>query len=335
MQTANVEISLKSVIKIIVLLLALVFFWKIRFILLSVFSAYILMIGFAQLADWFTAKGFNKTLAAVFSYLILILFLAVVLFLIIPPLIFQIKGFLEQFPKYVRELNYLYSASDLPGVKTEDLSAILTSQINRILTNSVNLIFNTVNVFLNFLTVAVLSFYMLIERDRIKNNIFRLFPNLPKERVTSLAHKIEKQVGGWLKGELLLMFIIFVVTFVGLTLLRVEYALPLALLAGLLEAVPIIGPILSAVPAIIVTFAVSPVAALGVVVLYIFIQQLENNFLVPKIMQGVIGINPLLTILALLIGANFFGVIGAILSVPLAAIAQVVIYDLIEHQDFK
>lgn len=335
MKSVKVEISLKSVIKIIALLIALVFVWKVRFILIAIFSAYILMIGFAQLADWFMAKGFNKTLAAVFSYLILILFLAVVLFLIIPPLVFQIKGFVEQFPKYVSELNYLYSVSDLPGVKTEDLTAILSNQIAGILTNSVNLIFNTVNVLLNFLTVAVLSFYMLIERERIKNNIFRLFPNLPKERVTSLAHKIEKQVGGWLKGELLLMFIIFVVTFVGLTLLRVEYALPLALLAGLLEAVPIIGPILSAVPAIIVTFAVSPVAALGVVVLYIFIQQLENNFLVPKIMQGVVGINPLLTILALLIGANFFGIIGAILAVPLAAIVQVVIYDLIAHQDFK
>ncbi len=335
MKSVKVEISLKSVIKIIALLIALVFVWKIRFILIAIFSAYILMIGFAQLADWFIAKGLNKTLAAVFSYLILILFLAVVLFLIIPPLVFQIKGFVEQFPKYVSELNYLYSVSDLPGVKTEDLTAILSNQIAGILTNSVNLIFNTVNVLLNFLTVAVLSFYMLIERERIKNNIFRLFPNLPKERVTSLAHKIEKQVGGWLKGELLLMFIIFVVTFVGLTLLRVEYALPLALLAGLLEAVPVIGPILSAVPAIIVTFAVSPVAALGVIVLYIFIQQLENNFLVPKIMQGVVGINPLLTILALLIGANFFGIIGAILAVPLAAIVQVVIYDLLEHQDFK
>ena len=335
MKSVKVEISLKSVIKIIALLIALVFVWKIRFILIAIFSAYILMIGFAQLADWFIAKGLNKTLAAVFSYLILILFLAVVLFLIIPPLVFQIKGFVEQFPKYVSELNYLYSVSDLPGVKTEDLTAILSNQIAGILTNSVNLIFNTVNVLLNFLTVAVLSFYMLIERERIKNNIFRLFPNLPKERVTSLAHKIEKQVGGWLKGELLLMFIIFVVTFVGLTLLRVEYALPLALLAGLLEAVPVIGPILSAVPAIIVTFAVSPVAALGVIVLYIFIQQLENNFLVPKIMQGVVGINPLLTILALLIGANFFWIIGAILAVPLAAIVQVVIYDLLEHQDFK
>lgn len=335
MKTAKVEISLKSVIKVILLLLALVFLWRIRFILIAVFSAFVLMIGFAQLADWFTAKGLGKRVSAVLSYLILILILASILFLIIPPLVIQLKGFVEQFPRYVAELNQIYSANSLPGVKTEDLTAILSKQLDGILTSSVNLIFDTVNVVLNFLTVAVLSFYMLIERDRIKNNLFRLFPNLPKERVTKLAHKIEKQVGGWLKGELILMFVIFLVTYVGLTLLRVEYALPLALLAGLLEAVPIIGPILSAVPAVIVTFTVSPLMALGVIVLYILIQQIENNFLVPKVMQGVIGINPLLTILALLIGANFFGVVGAILSVPLAAILQVIIYDSIENQDFR
>ncbi len=335
MKPAAVEISLKSVIKIIGLLIGLAFVWQIRFILIALFAAYILMIGFAQLADAFTARGLSKTLSAVLAYLFLIFFLVVVFFLITPPLIGQFKAFSSQFPEYIEKLNYLYSNNSLPGLKAEDLTEIITKNLNGFLSNSVSLIFNTVNVVFNFLTVAVLSFYLLIERDRIKNNLFRLFPSLPKDRVTALAHKIEKQVGGWLKGELLLMFSIFLVTYIGLTLLKVEYALPLALLAGLLEAVPVIGPILAAIPAVIITFAVSPIASIGVIVLYILIQQLENSFLVPKIMQGVIGINPLLTILALLIGGNLFGIAGAILAVPLAAIIQVIIYDSIDHQDFK
>lgn len=335
MKTIKIEISLHSVIKVIALLVFLVFCWEIRFILIDLFLAYILMIGFAQLADWFTARGLGKSISAFLSYLILILSLGIILFLIIPPLLIQVKAFIEQFPKYLSELNRLYQTSPFPIVKTEDLTAIFTKQIDGILINSINLLFDTFNVLLNFFTVAVLSFYLLVERDRIKNNVFHLFPNLPKERVTNLAHKIEKQVGGWLKGELILMFIIFCITYVGLTLLRVDYALPLALLAGLLEAVPIIGPILSAIPAIIITFTVNPIASVGVVVLYIFAHQIENNFLVPKVMQGVMGINPLLTLLALLIGANFFGIVGAVLAVPLAAIAQVILYDIIDHKGFK
>lgn len=335
MNTTRIEISLRSVIKVIALLIFLVFVWQIRFILIDLFLAYILMIGFAQLADWLNARGLGKSFSAFLSYLILISSLGVILFLVIPPLLIQVKAFIEQFPKYLSELNRLYLTSPFQVVKTEDLTAILTKQIDGILINSINLIFDTFNVLLNFFTVAVLSFYLLVERDRIKNNLFHLFPTLPKERVTNLAHKIEKQVGGWLKGELILMFVIFCITYVGLTLLRVDYALPLALLAGLLEAVPMIGPILSAIPAMIITFTVNPIAALGVVVLYIFAHQIENNFLVPKIMQGVMGINPLLTLLSLLIGANFFGIVGAVLAVPLAAIAQVILYDIIDHKGFK
>lgn len=335
MKTTKIEISLRSVIKVIGLLIFLVFIWQIRFILIDLFLAYILMIGFAQLADWFNEKGFSKSLSAFLAYLILIVSLGVILFLIIPPLLIQVKAFIEQFPKYINDLNRIYQASPFPVVKTHDLSTIFTNQVDSILLNSINLIFDTFNVLLNFFTVAVLSYYLLVERDRIKNNVFHLFPNLPKERVTNLAHKIEKQVGGWLKGELILMFIIFCITYVGLTLLQVDYALPLALLAGLLEAVPIIGPILSAIPAMIITFTVNPIAALGVVALYILVQQVENNFLVPKIMQGVMGINPLLTLLSLLIGATFFGVVGTALAVPVAVIVQVILYDSIEHKDFR
>lgn len=335
MKTAVVEISLKSVIKIIILLIGLFFVWKIRFILVSLFFSYILMIGFAQLADYLQAKGFSKSLAVTFSYSIMIFIIAILIFFIVPPLILQLSSFIEKLPVYMARLDFLFSSNSVSIIKIEDITNLVSKELGVIISTSFNLIFNTFNALLGFLTVAVLSFYLLIEREAIKSNLFRLFPNLPKERVTNLAHKIEKQVGSWLKGQLLLMIIIFIVTYIGLTLLRVEYALPLALLAGLLEAVPIIGPILSAIPAVLITFTISPLAALGVVVLYILIQQLENNFLVPKVMQGAIGINPLTTLLALLIGANLFGILGAVLAVPLAAIIQVIIFDVIEHQDFK
>ncbi len=331
----EVDISFHSVLKIVLLLLFLALAWKIRFIIISVLVSYILMTGFAQLADAFSQRGINKSVAAVLAYLLLIGIFAALIFLILPPLIIQLREFVFQLPRYVDQFYAFTNNNNLPGVSNESLANLVTSRIDAIVSNSIGFFFNTVNVVLSFFTIAVLSFYMLIERDRLKNNLFRLFPQLPQERVTKLAHKIEFQLGGWIKGELLLMFIIFLMTYLGLTLLKVEFALPLAILAGLLEAIPVIGPVISAIPAVVVTFTVSPILALGVVVLYILVQQIENNLLVPKIMQGVIGINPLLTILAILIGANLFGVVGAIISVPVAAIIQVIILDLTEHQSLK
>lgn len=335
MTTANVEISLKSFIKIIALVLGLIFLWRIRFIIVTLITAYIVMTGFAQLADLFIANKVNKTVAAILAYLILIVVLAFLVFLVVPPLVGQLSEFIKHLPDQISKLNYLFTSNSIPGVKSDEIGSLISKQLSPILSNSISLVFDTFNVILSFITVAVFSFYMLLERDTIKANLFRVFPNLPKQRVNNLAHEIEKQLGGWLKGELLLMFIIFLATYTGLTLLRVDYALPLAIIAGLLEAVPIIGPILASIPAVVITFTVSPLASVGVAALYLLIQQVENSLLVPKIMQGVIGINPILILITLLVGAELFGVAGAIISVPVAAVIQVIIFDIAKHQDFK
>lgn len=335
MKTAHVEISLKSFIKIIALVLGLIFLWKIRFIVVTLITSYIVMTGFAQLADLFIANKVNKTVSAILAYLILIVVLAFLTFLVVPPLIGQLSEFIKHLPDQINKLNDLLISNSIPGVNSGEVSSFITNQINPILSNSISLVFSTFNVVLSFITISVFSFYMLLERDTLKANLFRVFPNLPKQRVINLAHEIEKQLGGWLKGELLLMFIIFLATYIGLSLLRVPYALPLAIIAGLLEAVPIIGPILASIPAVVLTFTVSPVASLGVAVLYLLIQQIENSILVPKIMQGVIGINPILILITLLVGAELFGVAGALISVPVAAVIQVIIFDIAKHQDFK
>ncbi|HHH14267.1 MAG TPA: AI-2E family transporter, partial [candidate division WWE3 bacterium] len=107
---------------------------------------------------------------------------------------------------------------------------------------------------------------------------------------------------------------------IGLVALGVNYALSLALIAGILEIVPIIGPIIATIPALIVGFAVSPIKGLGVLGLYILIQQLENNLIVPKVMQKAVGFNPLITMTAILIGGSLFGVLGALLSIPVTII---------------
>jgi predicted PurR-regulated permease PerM len=124
------------------------------------------------------------------------------------------------------------------------------------------------------------------------------------------------------------MFIIGLTTYIGLTILGIEYALPLAVIAGLLELVPTIGPIISSVPAILIALVQSPVLAIAVAALYLLIQQAENNIIVPKVMERAVGVLPLVTILALLIGGTLFGVVGAVIAVPTVAMIQVVVEEL-------
>lgn len=333
MKPAVVEISPRSVIRIIVIGIAFFVAWQIRSILISLLAAFVLMTGFAYIADWFHSRGINKTVSAILAYSCLVAFLALLLFLIIPPLLVQVKGFVNNFPFYIAKIQEIYDGRVIPQVDNSKVVNILSEKISSSLDDVLSVFLNTISGVVNFLTVAVLSFYLLIERDKIKNNVFVLFPHLPKERVTKLAHKIEQKVGAWVRGELILMFVVGTVTYIGLSLLKVEYALPLAIIAGLLEAVPVVGPIVSSVPAILVALVTNPISVIGVIALYVVVQQLENNILVPEIMQAAVGLSPLLVILALLVGASLFGIVGAILAVPTLAISQVIVSDIIEHRD--
>ena len=170
-----------------------------------------------------------------------------------------------------------------------------------------------------------MSYYLVLERPNLHKYLLKLFDDKEAEaKAEKLVLDIEKQVGGWVRGELFLMLIIGVMTYLGLFLLGVPYALPLAVLAGLLELVPNLGPTMAAVPAIVIALTVSPVIALGTLILSIVIQQLENNLIVPKVMQSATGTEPLATIIVLLVGFTLGGIAGAVLSMPIYLTIQTV-----------
>ncbi|MEX0622241.1 MAG: AI-2E family transporter [Candidatus Woykebacteria bacterium] len=329
--TTTIEISLKSVLLIILTLLLLLIAWKIRGVLIGLFIAFILMSGFAPLVDWLTRKGVNKTLSVIITYFLAISSFATLLFLVIPPLVREIQELINNLPLYINWFSSTFGYSPtLPAFSNDNITSIFTSRLESALSSLLKVALNAFGVFVTFITVAVFSFYLLLEREKIKRNIHIVFPNLPKERVNSLANKIEIKLGAWVRGELMLMLIIGVATYIGLSLLRVEFALPLAIIAGLLEIVPIVGPTVSAIPAALVAFVQSPVLAVGVIALYILIQQLENNIIVPKLMEKAVGLSPIVIIFALLVGGALFGIIGALVAVPAAAILHVIFEDFYE-----
>ena len=332
-QRVVVEISPKSILTTVAILVLLLVAWKVRAIIFALIISIILMSGFSPLVDWFQKKGLSKIVSVVLTYILAIGALGLVLFAIIPPLIVKGQEFFNDLPIYLNSAVDYLNNTGLVTINSDEITGTLFSRASEYLFQARGVLLNVFSGVLTFLIIAVFTFYLLLEKDNVKKNMFYFFPHLPKERVTKVVQKIDEKLSAWLRGEFVLMVIVGVLTYIGLTLLRVEFALPLAVLAGLLEIVAVIGPIMSAVPAIIIALVQynSALPALGVTALYVLVQQLENNLLVPKIMNKAVGVHPLAIITALLIGGSLFGIMGAVLAVPFAATAQVIIEDLHEY----
>lgn len=176
-----------------------------------------------------------------------------------------------------------------------------------------------------FVAVVILTFFWILEENRLKQSAFLLIPLKNRGEIRDLISAIETKVSGYLLGQGLLCLVIGVLAFAAYLLIGLPNALLLAILAGLLEAVPIVGPFLGAVPAIIVGLSISPITALWVVLATVIIQQLENSLLVPRIMRRTIGVRPLVTLLALLAFGSLFGITGALIALPLAAVIQILL----------
>jgi len=180
-----------------------------------------------------------------------------------------------------------------------------------------------------FFSILILTFYLLVESQNLLGAFLQLFPRGNRARVAGICREITVKVSAWLTGQLVLGGVIGCSAALGLWLLGIPYFYVLALIAGIGEMIPVVGPLLAAIPAIAVAFTVSPMAAVYVAIFFILQQQFENHVLVPKIMEAQVGVSAVTVIIALMIGGSLLGIMGAILAVPTAAILQVIIQELL------
>lgn len=310
MKTHRIEISTKTIVFTIGFLLFLWFLFQIRTILLLVFIGFILMTAVQPLVN--LAKKFHIPVLPIMLllYIVVIFIISMVVASLVPAFLEQSKSLISHYPSYISSLESSLNISLDPGIGSSYISSV-PSNILKVAAGA----FSNV---LNILAVFFIAYYLVLERPNLNKSLARFFPDGEAEKkAENLIKDIEKAVGGWVRGELILMLIIGLMTYGGLILLGIPYALPLAVLAGMLELVPNIGPTIAAVPAILMGFTVSPFAGFGALVLSILVQQLENNLIVPRVMFASTGTKPLVTILTLLIGYTLAGVGGAVLAMPL------------------
>lgn len=317
----KIDISHKTIIFIALFILALWAIYLIRDLLLILFVAIILMSALSPLVSFFTKLKLPKALGIAITYIIIIAVVVGLLLSILPPLVEETSRFIVTLPPLLGQL------FNITGID----KSVFQSQLT---TLSKNVFSITLAVFDNLLTIIflmVITFYLLLERDNLENRLSLLFVGR-EERVRKSIVQIEDKLGAWLRGQLLLSLIIGVLSYIGLTILNVPYVLPLAVIAGVLEVVPVIGPIISAIPAVLIALTISPILSLGVVAVYFIIQQLENHLIVPQVMKRAVGLNPLVVILAIAIGSRLLGIVGALLAVPIAAVLQIIVTEIIEER---
>lgn len=319
--TRKIDISHKTIVFIVVFLLALWITYLIKDLIIILFVSVILMSAIAPLVTFFMKFKLPKPLGILVSYIIIIGILAGVFASFLPPL-------LEQSTRLI---------NILPTLLTEQLKltnfdqSVLQTQFTEVSKNILSVTVDIFNIIVTAIFLLVITFYLLLDRENLESRVANLFVGR-EDRIKGLMQRIEYKLGAWVRGQVALSLIIAIMAYIGLTLLNIPYALPLALLAGLMEVVPVIGPIIAAIPALALAFTISPVVAAGVAALYFVIQQLENHLIVPQVMKRAVGLNPLVVILAVAVGSRLLGIAGALLAVPIAVVLQIVVGDILQEE---
>lgn len=332
----TVNISTGIVFRTILILISLWFLYFVRDIIALLFISIILAAAMDPVVYRLRRRKVPRAIGVLIVYACLFAAISLIVSFLIPPLVQQIKDFAQKLPDIIRSfensfrgINTFFQAQHI-AISTQSL----LSDIGSFLAGSSGNIFTaTVGVFSGFVSAAivlVMTFYMATKEDGIKNFIVSVTPQKHKNYAGSLVLRVQRKISRWVLGQMALMLIIFIMDFVGLSFLKVPYALSLAIFAGLMEVVPFIGPIISLIPAVLVGLTVSPFSGLLVFALYILVQQFEGHIIIPQVMKKAVGLHPIAVILALLIGLKLGGVLGALLAIPIATAVSVFVVDLFE-----
>ncbi|MFA5157868.1 MAG: AI-2E family transporter [Patescibacteria group bacterium] len=318
------EITTWTIVKLFLVAAGFYFLYLVRDIVALVFIVLILVSTFSPVI-----KSWQQTIGRLASIFLLVLLVVAslvgVFYIIIPPLVNQISELALSLPDYIANTNF----SALRNYTSEIKSGLqsLSSNLGSVTSNIYSFTAGLIGGVFTLLMIFVLTFYILLDEDDVKRFISSIFAPEHKEAAVGVINKIASKIGSWFRGQLLLGLVIFVIDYIGLSIIGIPYALVLALIAGILEIVPTVGPIIAGITAALFALTISPWKALFVLIYYFAVQLVENNVLVPKIMQKAVGISPAVIIIAILIGAKLMGVVGAILAIPLAASVSVLILE--------
>jgi len=337
-----IDISTASIFKGLLLVIFFILLYLLKDVLIIFLFAIIVASAISPFANWLDQKGFPRVVGVLLLYLSVLGLGVFLISLIIPYITDDLNRLVGSLPKVVERVSsslenaqqgsprYLDFLSEVQNI-LDGLSTYLQQASQSV----VGLVASIFGGLFSFVAILVISFYLSVTRKGIEGFLDSIVPEKYEGYVVGLWKRVERKVGKWVQGQLLLGLIVGLMTYVGLSLLNIKFALVLSLMMMFLELIPMVGPVLGAIPAVFLAFLQSPALGLWVIVLYIVIQQIENHILVPLILGKTLGLNPVVVIIALLVGNQLAGIPGMILSVPMATIIVEILDDLAKHKESR
>lgn len=302
--------------------------WLIRHVLILMYIAAVLAAGIAPavrrvqiVVRLWTKRRVRRGTAVMIVYLPFVIAAALMAIFVVPRMLIETRGLVSELPVLV-EQNVLEPLE--PYIPLDEVRAMLTDRTQKPEIRIFTFFWSAVTVVTAVIAILFMVAYMLIDAARLRNLILLLFPAEQRTARAGTIRRMARRMSSWLGAQLTLALIVGASTFIGLIALQIPYAIPLALLATIGELVPVIGPILGAIPVLLVALTLSKWQFWAALALAVGIQQIENYFLVPRIMGERVKISPLAVFIAFLIGASLYGIVGAILAVPSAVIVQMI-----------
>jgi len=311
--------------------------WQIRQVVLLLFAAVVLATGLNRVVRRLEQSRLQRGIAIAITVVVLLTLIIGFLLVIVPSIVEQLQQLVNVLPQVSARLRRWsdWLQAVIPGQTLEQFRALenipqqLQTWLARLLGNFFVLLNNSLAALLSLLLFLVLTIMLLANPCQYRRVFVLAFPAFYRRRVEEILAECENSLVGWIRGTLLAMVVIAFVSFIGLSVLGVPLPFVNAALAGLLEFIPNVGPVLSVVPPILLALLDAPWKAGAVLVLYIAIQQFESLVLVPLIMKQEVDLMPVFTILAVVVFASFFGFLGLFLAIPLLIVTQICLKEVL------
>ncbi len=339
----HIEISTSSIFKAILMVLGFVVLYALKDVLLIFLFAIIIASAVSPFVGWLESKGLPRVFGVLLLYLVVFGLIVLVSSLVIPSISQDLSQMTQLLPQVLQRVSSSLETVqegtatgyfDFVG-ELQNLLDVLSGYLQQISQSALSLVVSIFGGVFSFVAILVISFYLAVMRKGIENFLASVLPSEYESYAISLWKRSEHQVGRWLQGQLLLSLIMGLVVYVGLSLLKIKFALVLGLLVMALEIVPVAGPVLAAIPAIFLGFMQSTTLGIWVLVFYVVVQQMENHLLVPLVLGKTTGLNPVVVVISLLIGGSLAGIPGAILAVPVATVIVEILDDLAKHKEMR
>jgi len=338
----HIEINTGTIIRAVLVILFFAFLYMLKDVFMIFLFALIIASAIGPFANWLEGKRFPRLLGVLLLFLTVLGLMAFLLSLVIPFISQEVSQLLAVLPETLSKLSsslekaqagapqYLDFVSEIQNI-LETFSTYLQQSAQSV----VGLVISIFGGVASFIAILIISFYLSVTKNGIESFLDSVVPDKYEDYAVNLWKRAEIKVGRWLQGQMLLGLIMGLIVYVGLSLIGVKYALILGLIAAILEIVPVVGPVLAAIPAVFLAFMQTPAMGLWVTLFYVAAQQLENYLLVPLVLGKTVGVNPVVVIIALLVGYQLAGIPGMILSVPVATVIVEMLDDFAKHKESR